>query len=173
MDPVATDKWFEAISSMFELAEQSAGPGKTRGWPALCSKASAPMALMAREAEAYASDLGEPSPGSAEPTVSPSIRRMAAELGMELQRVRISGRGGRVKFGDLRAYSQRLQTLAAAPKSQVGAAGSAKPVLEQIDFSKWGPALKKPMTPLRKTLARRMVENWNAIPNFAEADAIL
>ncbi len=42
-----------------------------------------------------------------------------------------------------------------------------------IDFSKWGPVLKKRLTPLRKTVGERMVESWTEVPHvtqFADAD---
>ena len=47
---------------------------------------------------------------------------------------------------------------------------SAKPAAEQIDFSKWGPVTKKPLTQLRQVIARRMWESWNAIPHVTQFD---
>jgi pyruvate dehydrogenase E2 component (dihydrolipoamide acetyltransferase) len=105
------------------------------------------------------------------PVASPSIRKMARELGIDLTRVRGSERGGRVVLGDIRAYIQRLEK--SAEKAKAATTQPAKPAVERIDFSKWGPIAKKPMTPLRQVIARRMWENWNAIPHvtqFEEAD---
>jgi pyruvate dehydrogenase E2 component (dihydrolipoamide acetyltransferase) len=48
----------------------------------------------------------------------------------------------------------------------------AKPAPERIDFSKWGPVTPKPMTPLRQVIARRMSENWNAVPHVTQFDNI-
>jgi len=45
-----------------------------------------------------------------------------------------------------------------------------KPVAEQIDFSQWGPVTKKPVTPLRQVIARRMVESWTTIPHVTQFD---
>jgi len=59
--------------------------------------------------------------------------------------------------------------IAAQPKSAAGAA-SAKPAAESIDFSKWGSVTKKPLSPLRQVIARRMTENWNAIPHVTQFD---
>ncbi|NBV24328.1 MAG: hypothetical protein EBS05_20720 [Proteobacteria bacterium] len=39
-----------------------------------------------------------------------------------------------------------------------------------MDFSKWGEVSKKPMSMLRKVIARRMTENWNAIPHVTQFD---
>ncbi len=99
---------------------------------------------------------------------SPVIRRLARDLGIDLARVRGSARGGRVTMEDVRAYIQRLQKLAAQPKASGGA--PAKPAAESVDFSKWGSVTKKPLSPLRQVIARRMTENWNAIPHVTQFD---
>ncbi len=108
---------------------------------------------------------------------APSIRKLARDLGIDLTRVRGCARGGRIVLEDVRAYIQRLQRLAAQPREAArGSAAPTAPVAkpaEQIDFSKWGPVERKPLTPLRQVIARRMTENWNAIPHvtqFEEAD---
>ena len=102
------------------------------------------------------------------PPASPDIRRIARELGIDLRRVRGSESGGRVVMADLRAYVARLHALAAQPKTAPGAA--VRPAPEPVDFSKWGPVTRKSLSPLRKTIARRMVENWNSIPHVTQFD---
>lgn len=119
-------------------------------------------------ADGSATDLA---PAGSTPAASPSIRKVVADLGIELNRVRGTGRGGRVELADLKNYIARLQQLAFAARP-AAEAGPAKPAPEQIDFSKWGPVLKKPMTSLRKTIARRMTENWNAIPHVTQFDEV-
>ena len=115
---------------------------------------------------------GEESPASgAEPVASPSVRKIARELGIDLRKVRGSESGGRIVTGDLRNYVQRLVAAAAKAKSSGGtAAASAKPAPVQIDFSQWGPVGKKPVTPLRKVIARRMAESWNSVPRVTQFD---
>jgi pyruvate dehydrogenase E2 component (dihydrolipoamide acetyltransferase) len=107
------------------------------------------------------------------PAASPSIRKLARDLGIDLARVRGSERGGRIVLADIRAYIQRLQsrTASAQPKGAAPSASAptAKPA-EQIDFSKWGPVSKKPLSPLRQVIARRMSENWNAVPRVTQFD---
>ncbi|HXS69304.1 MAG TPA: 2-oxo acid dehydrogenase subunit E2 [Candidatus Polarisedimenticolia bacterium] len=100
---------------------------------------------------------------------SPSIRKLAKELGIDLARIRGTANGGRVTMEDVRAYIQRLQRLASQPKASAGGA-PAKPAAEQVDFSKWGSVTKKPLSPLRQVIARRMTENWNAIPHVTQFD---
>jgi pyruvate dehydrogenase E2 component (dihydrolipoamide acetyltransferase) len=103
----------------------------------------------------------------AAPVASPSVRRLARELGIDLSKVRGSEAGGRIARGDLSAYIARLQTATDKGKS---AGASAKPAAEQIDFSKWGPVTKKPLTQLRQVIARRLWESWNAIPHVTQFD---
>jgi len=111
-------------------------------------------------------------PPGVEPTASPSLRRIAAELGIDLRLVPPSERGGRIVMSDVRTYIAQLQRLAAAPKAAPAAAAAVaeKPAAERVDFSKWGEVSKKPMSMLRKVIARRMTENWNAIPHVTQFD---
>jgi pyruvate dehydrogenase E2 component (dihydrolipoamide acetyltransferase) len=102
---------------------------------------------------------------------SPSIRKMARELGINLSKVRGSEAGGRIIIGDVRAYIQRLVASSARAKASGGtASAAAKPAPVQIDFSQWGPISKKPVTPLRKVIARRMAESWNSVPRVTQFD---
>ncbi|HTL15964.1 MAG TPA: 2-oxo acid dehydrogenase subunit E2 [Patescibacteria group bacterium] len=120
----------------------------------------------------HGGDAAEPKPGTP-PAAAPSLRKLARDLGIDLTKVRGSARGGRILLDDIRSYIQRLQRLAALPPGPAAGATSAqsqKPPAEQLDFSKWGSILKKPLTPLRQVIARRMLENWNTIPHVTQFD---
>ena len=140
--------------------------------------AAAPRAKTAPQPEAEpepvpAEEPSEESPSNLPPAAAPSIRKLARDLGLDLTKVRGSARGGRIVLEDIRAYIHRLQRLAATPRTQAAAGPSApapRPPAEQIDFSKWGSVLKKPLSPLRQVIARRMLENWNAIPHVTQFD---
>jgi pyruvate dehydrogenase E2 component (dihydrolipoamide acetyltransferase) len=106
------------------------------------------------------------------PAAAPSIRRIARELGIDLRGIHGSESGGRIVMEDLRAYIRRLQYAAAQAKKTAGS-GRVRPLPPQIDFSKWGPVVKRPMTSLRKVIAERLSDSWNAVPRvtqFEEAD---
>ncbi len=103
---------------------------------------------------------------------SPSIRKMARELGINLGKIRGSEAGGRIVIGDVRGYIQRLVKAAAKPATVAASAVPTKPAPVQIDFSQWGPVTKKPMTPLRKVIARRMSESWNTVARVTQVDDI-
>ena len=120
--------------------------------------------------EEVAEGAGERKPDAA-PAAAPSLRKLARDLGIDLTRVRGSARGGRILLEDLRGYVQKLQRLAFQAKpAGAAAAAPAKPPPEPIDFSKWGPVTKKPVSPLREVIARRMTENWNAVPRVTQFD---
>ena len=112
------------------------------------------------------------------PPAAPSIRKLARDLDIDLTRVRGSEAGGRIVLADLRAYIQNLQQLAArgAPATAPVEAAiplTMKPTREAIDFAKWGPIHRDKLSPLRRTVSRRMVESWTTIPKinqFADAD---
>ncbi len=106
------------------------------------------------------------------PPAAPSIRKLAKQIGIDLGRVRGSESGGRIVLDDVRRYIQRLQQGAQQP-SATQPVPVARPVPEQIDFSKWGPVEKQKMSQLRKAISRKMTESWTTIPHitqFADAD---
>jgi pyruvate dehydrogenase E2 component (dihydrolipoamide acetyltransferase) len=117
------------------------------------------------------------SKSGAPPPAPPSVRKIARELDIDLTRIRGSEAGGRINLGDVRAYIQRLQEIAfkgGTPMAVQPAAAPATPVpSEAIDFAKWGPIRREKLSPLRRTVSRRMVESWTIIPKinqFADAD---
>lgn len=101
------------------------------------------------------------SPSGAPPPASPSVRKMALELGIDLRKVRGSERGGRITTADVKAYLAQLQQRAA---------GSKTPSAEKIPFEKWGPVTRKPISPLRKAIAQAMVRSWTTIPHVTQFD---
>jgi pyruvate dehydrogenase E2 component (dihydrolipoamide acetyltransferase) len=119
-------------------------------------------------ASAPAGPYVEPPASDVPIAAAPSIRKLAMELGIDLSRIRGSGSGGRILLTDVRDYIQRL--ISAARQPAAGATTAAKPAAESIDFAKWGEISKKPLSPLRKVISRRMSENWNTIPHVTQFD---
>ncbi len=110
------------------------------------------------------------------PPAPPSVRKIAQEVGIDLTRVQGSEAGGRIRMADVRAYIQHLQEMAF---QQVGSSGqsvastaASTPPAEPIDFSKWGPVRREKLSPLRRTVSRRMVESWTTIPKINQFDDV-
>ena len=107
---------------------------------------------------AYESKSGFP------PPVSPSIRKMAMEFGIDLTKVRGSERGGRITAKDIKAYIQSLRVAGPQQKTQKVA------VPLSANFSKWGPVSKKQISLTRRTIGQRMQESWTTIPHVTQFD---
>lgn len=174
----------QTLISIETAAGKSAAPGPVaQASPNVAASAtpapevtSEPPAHFAHSATAApVSDYRYESKSGMAPPASPAIRKIARELDIDLTRVRGSEAGGRINFADLRAYIQKLQQLAfyGAPSTPAPAATPAPTPAEAIDFAKWGPIHREKMSPLRRTVSRRMVESWTSIPKinqFADAD---
>jgi pyruvate dehydrogenase E2 component (dihydrolipoamide acetyltransferase) len=102
------------------------------------------------------------------PPASPSIRKLARELGIDLRRVRGSERGGRIVMEDVRKYIQHLQEYSSQP--QASQPTQTTSVTSRVDFAKYGPVTRKKITTLRRTISTRMTESWNAIPHVTQFD---
>jgi pyruvate dehydrogenase E2 component (dihydrolipoamide acetyltransferase) len=155
------------VSSATPTAAPPPAPRRERERPI---QTPSPEQVPSAEEEELPESGSEERPGLA-PAAAPSLRKLARDLGIDLTRVRGSARGGRILLEDVRAYVQKLQRLAAGPRAAAPAPAPApKPAPESIDFSKWGPVTKKPLSPLREVIARRMWESWNTIPRVTQFD---
>ena len=97
---------------------------------------------------------------------SPSVRRFARELGVDLGQVRGSGQKGRVSHDDVKAWVK--QTLAAAATR--GAAGGSLPKLPEVDFAKFGPVRVVPLTRIQKISGPRLHASWVNLPHVTQFD---
>ncbi|MBN2369618.1 MAG: 2-oxo acid dehydrogenase subunit E2 [Vicinamibacteria bacterium] len=89
---------------------------------------------------------------------APSVRRLARELGVDIERVEGSGPGGRISHDDVKAFvSRRL-----APEDS--------PVLLSADAGAWGDLHREPMSKTRIATARNMTASWSAVPQVTQFD---
>lgn len=173
-DKISVGQRILSLSESGTLASAAPAP------KAAASQPDGPVQRAATEGEKpEAPPEPQPEPGPARDglpaAAAPSIRKLARDLGIDLTKVRGTARGGRILLEDVRAYIQRLQRLAAEPRTAPttsAGAPAAKPAVEQIDFAKWGPIQRKPLSPLRQVIARRMLDNWNAVPHVTQFDEI-
>jgi len=119
-------------------------------------------------------------PKSALPHASPSVRRLARELGVPLGEVKGSGPKGRITPSDVQAFvkavmsgAQQTAAQTAAQKVAGAASGSAMPGLlpwPQVDFSKFGPVERKDLSRIKKISGANLHRNWVLIPHVTNHD---
>jgi pyruvate dehydrogenase E2 component (dihydrolipoamide acetyltransferase) len=162
----------QKIITIADGAAPAAAPAVAAPKPAAKKAAARPAPVVAEAADEPIAEATDEIVNE-NPTASPSIRKMARELGIDLHKIAGSESGGRIVAADVRQYIQRLIQAATRPAAAPAAtAAPAKPAPVSIDFSQWGPILKKPVTPLRKVIARRMSESWNTVARVTQFDDI-
>jgi pyruvate dehydrogenase E2 component (dihydrolipoamide acetyltransferase) len=103
-------------------------------------------------------------PGFARSHASPSIRRFARELGVDLARVEGSGKKGRITEQDVKAYVKRVLTAPGGP------AGTALPRVPVVDFAAFGPVERRPLTRIQKISGPRLHASWVNVPHVTQFD---
>jgi pyruvate dehydrogenase E2 component (dihydrolipoamide acetyltransferase) len=146
--------------------------------------AAAPAPPASPESAAFAVEMGARptfAPGGAaepalKPHASPSVRRFARELGVDLTQVRGSGPKGRITADDVREFVKgALAAGARAVAAPVAAAGAGLnlPPWPVVDFAKFGPVERVEMSRIRKISGPNLARNWVMIPhvtNHEDAD---
>ena len=150
---------------------------------------SAPPAQVPSQAEPVLSSPGPASPAAVAPApapapavaetaggalyhASPSVRRFARELGADLGQIKGTGPKGRISKEDVQAFiKDRLSGAAIAQP----AAGTGLDLLPwpQVDFAKFGPVERVPLSKIRRISGANLQRNATVIPhvtNFDEAD---
>jgi pyruvate dehydrogenase E2 component (dihydrolipoamide acetyltransferase) len=106
----------------------------------------------------------EPAPESPPAPAAPSVRRMARELGVNIDEVPGSGPSGRISVDDVKAYAKRL----VEGGSQGTASAAAAPPLP--DFSRFGEIERQPMRAVRRKTAEHLSAAWATVPHVTQFD---
>ncbi len=104
---------------------------------------------------------------------SPAIRRLAREFGVDLSKVKGSGRKGRILKEDVQSYVKyELSRPKATAHSSVASGSGGLQVIErkQIDFSKFGEIETVPLTRIQKISGPNLHRNWVTIPHVTQFD---
>ena len=93
---------------------------------------------------------------------SPGVRRLARELGINLQIIKGTGPKKRVTKDDLNGYIKLQMAISAdsIPATQPA-----------IDFSQWGDVEAKKLTKIKQTAGERLQQAWQLIPHVTQFDA--
>ncbi len=100
---------------------------------------------------------------------APSVRRVARELGVDINTVTGSGPGGRVSAEDVKAHVKRIMSSGGPrPANEVGALALAPAPLP--DLARWGPVERKPMRAVRRKTAAHLTRAWLTVPHVTQCD---
>ncbi len=98
---------------------------------------------------------------------SPSIRKFARELGVDLSQVHGSGRKERITKEDVQEF---VKQALGGTASGTATAGSGIPAMPEIDFSKFGPVEIKPLSRIQKKAAVNLHRGWLNLPIVTHHD---
>ncbi len=99
---------------------------------------------------------------------SPSVRRVAREVGVDLTKVKGTGEKGRITKDDVLAMLKG-PAVAAAPAATV-VAGSGIPEIPAQDFSKFGAIEIKPLSRIKRLSGPHLHRSWLNIPHVTHND---
>jgi pyruvate dehydrogenase E2 component (dihydrolipoamide acetyltransferase) len=148
--------------------------------PAAAAPEAAPAAAPAPAAPAPAAPAATPpsapapvSESFADAYASPGVRRLARELGVDLGQVQGTGRKGRITREDVERAkagpSAEAAPAKAAPGTGAPAAGDGAllglPPWPKVDFEKFGPVDREPLTRIKKISGPVLARNWVMIPH--------
>ena len=92
---------------------------------------------------------------------APSVRRLARELGVNIDDVTGTNPGGRISVEDVKAYAKRL----------IESAGRTRAASEPLpDFSRWGGVDRQPIRAVRRKTAEHLSAAWATVPHVTQFD---
>jgi pyruvate dehydrogenase E2 component (dihydrolipoamide acetyltransferase) len=111
---------------------------------------------------------------AAKPHASPSVRKFARELGVDLAQVRGSGPKGRILHSDVQGFVKGALSAGGAAAPAVQRGGGALPfnlpAWPEVDFAKFGPVEVKPLSRIQKLSGPYLHRNWISIPHVTQFD---
>ncbi|UNP88892.1 pyruvate dehydrogenase complex dihydrolipoyllysine-residue acetyltransferase [Aeromonas encheleia] len=158
-----------SLIMVFEVA--GAAPAAAPVAQAAAPVAAAPAAPVA-QAAAPAAASSDFVANDAYVHASPAVRRLAREFGVNLAKVKASGRKGRIVKEDVQAYvKDAVKRAESAPAAGTGN-GNGMNVLPwpKVDFSKFGPVEELELTRIQKISGPALHRNWAMIPHVTQFD---
>ena len=168
------DKVSEGNSiAIIEVSGEAAAPAP--------APASAPAAEPEKPAEPAAPPPSQPAPapaaakpeslpsideaGFAKAHASPSVRKLARELGVNLAQVNGTGLKSRIVHDDVKAFVKAILSGEAA-----GPVGGGLPATPVVDFAKFGEIDVQPLTRIQKISGPRLQASWINLPHVTQHD---
>ncbi len=103
------------------------------------------------------------------PHASPSVRKLARELGVVLSGVKGSGRKGRITEDDLKAHVKQAME-AGGGAAAAGGAGLNVAAMPEVDFSKFGEIEEEKLSRIKRISGPALHRNWVSIPHVTQFD---
>jgi pyruvate dehydrogenase E2 component (dihydrolipoamide acetyltransferase) len=116
------------------------------------------------------------------PHASPTIRKLARELGVPLEEVKGSGPKGRITHDDVHNFVKAVMAGETRTQAQSGKGGGAAasgggggnfpglPAWPTVDFAKFGPVERKDLSRIKKISGAALHRNWVMIPHVTNHD---
>ncbi|AOK29288.1 dihydrolipoyllysine-residue acetyltransferase [Burkholderia singularis] len=163
---------------VLEAASGAAASAPQAGAPAQAAPAAAPVSAAPAAAPApQAAPAAAPAPSGEYRAshASPSVRKFARELGVDVSRITGTGPKNRITKEDVTAFVKGVMTgQRAAPTAAAAAApgGGELNLLPwpKIDFTKFGPIDAKPLSRIKKISGANLHRNWVMIPHVTNND---
>src|SRR5450830_1177800 len=165
-----------AKGSLVAVIEATGGAATAAPAPAVAPTASAAPAPVAAAVVAPAMAVAAVTPGVGNKShASPSVRKFARELGVDLTRVVGSGPKGRILQEDIQNFVKAVLaggagTAAAAPAKNGSGVGLDLLPWPSLDFSKFGATELLPLSRIKKISGPNLHRNWVMIPHVTQFD---
>ena len=101
---------------------------------------------------------------------SPSIRRFARELGVDLSQVGGSGRKGRITKEDVQQFVKQQLSGQAPVSGKVATSGAGIPPIPAVDFSQFGEIEEQPLSRIQKISGPHLHRAWLNVPMVTQHD---
>ena len=141
-----------------------AAPVAAPAAPAAAAPRPAPVATAAAPAEPDAARGAH---------ASPSVRKFARELGVDVSKVTGTGPKGRILQDDVQAFVKKVMSGQGAPAGGGAITGGGALNLlpwPQVDFAKFGAVESKPLSRIKKLSGANLARNWVMIPHVTQFD---
>ena len=131
-----------------------------------------PATTPAPPAEGEGRGEGVAAASGVKPHASPSVRKFARELGVDLTRVNASGPKGRILHEDVQGFVKGVMQGGAAPAAAAAPGGGGLNLLPwpKVDFSKFGTTESVPLSRIKKISGQNLARNWAMIPHVTQHD---
>ena len=171
-DTVSEGSSIVVIDAVASAPDKPAATG-----PSTSAGPSTAVAETAQRTQAATQQPAPPSPGRpaelppideagfSQAHASPSVRKLARELGVNLAQVKGTAAKGRIVHDDVKAFVKAVMSGAAAAPG-----GAALPEVPKVDFAKFGEIDPQPLTRIQKISGPRLQASWINLPHVTQHD---